>query len=151
MWNPRDRLLNRETMQEIGAGYRRSGVTLHLPLEGECNQEGCGHDTLSDSKKRIDCPACNERGYIVTWNVQTIYCRVRWIDPLRYTVQIAAGVEMADLLLHIRETDYGAVQNILHEQDAYIMVDGYRVRPTAMQPEGVGGIDGWQCRCNKVS
>lgn len=150
MWRSYDDVVNQQTLQEIGAGYRRSGITLHFPTEAECRVLGCGNDPFTDSKKKIDCVACNERGYVVTWNVQTIYCRVRWIDPMRFTFQIAAGIELADVNLYIRKSDYGAVKAVLDSPDAYMMVDGQRVRPSAMQPEGVGGIDEWQVRGNKV-
>lgn len=151
MFQPYDRIQNQKTLLELSAGYRRSGVTVHLPTETECSEIGCGHDTFTDSKKKVDCVVCNPRGYVVTWNTQTIYCRIRWTDPLRFTVQIAAGIELADLNLYIRKSDYEAVKSVLDSPSAYMTVDGQRVRPTAIQPEGVGGVDEFQCRCNKAS
>jgi len=148
VWNPYDKVQNEQTLQEIGAGYRRSGVTLHFPTETECTESGCGNDPFTESKKKIDCVVCNEHGYVVTWNVQTIYCRVRWIDPLRYSVQIAAGIELGDVLLHIRKNDYETVKRVLDDPNAYIIVDGQKVRPTTIQPEGIGGIDGYGIKAN---
>ena len=152
MWNPYDRLRTSDTLQEIRRGYfGERGITVHTPTEAECTEEGCGHDEFTDSKRKIDCASCNERGYVVIWTTQTIYCRARWTNTIEYRVQIGPGVKIGDLMLHIRASDYETVKAVEDDPKAYMLLDGFRIRPTAIQPAGVGGTtDEYRVECVKI-
>jgi len=101
----------------------------NIPTETPCEVCG-GPDAYLGGGYDITCPACDE-GVVVTNTQSAFNARVTWVSGVGIEIirGIVAGGEMGDVLLQAGQTARPILEAVRKAKDAYIMVDGTRVRP----------------------
>ena len=148
MIGPLSNPLIRETLAQMRGLQKRDRVTAYWPSETECTQPGCGHDSLTNSKKKIDCTVCDARGYITTWSTQILIARVVRPETLSYNIEGGTMVaETADLVLYMDLSNKETIDEMIAEERSYLTVDWITYRPTTSNPIGVTGSDELRIEC----
>jgi len=130
----------------------RDRIVMYWPTETECTQPGCGHDSVTNAKKKIDCTVCDDRGYITTWSTQLLTARVVRPETLSYNIKVGTIVaETADLVLFVDRFEKDTISRMVVEERSYLEVDGITYRPTTTNPIGVTGSDEFRIDCTTYS
>ena len=139
-----------DALRQMKQFYRVDRIVAYYPSETECVVVGCGHDSVLDSKKKIDCAVCDARGYITTWATQILVARAVRPNPLSFSMEAGGSIvaETADLVLYIGQHDYATVARIRTEERAYFDIDGISYRPTSITPIAVGSISEYRVECS---
>jgi len=128
---------------------QRHRIVVYIPSESECTASGCGHDSFTNSKKRIDCTTCDARGYITTWTIRHLVGRVIQPDPLTFDFRNEFAIaETADLVIFVDKNEQETIERIRQEERAYFDIDGIKYRPTSMTPIGVAGYHELRVECS---
>lgn len=128
-------------MQDALPATRASGrrVLLTWPTFTECPQAGCGFDELHDSGINPSCSYCGGLGRTVVWSVSAIQANVRLVTQTLVTWgSVPPGVREGDTLISFGPRDEPMVQRVLDTKDAYIGIDGNRLRPVGISTAGMG-------------
>ena len=148
MINPHSNPFIRDSLMEMRQLQERDRVVYYHPQELECTKSGCGHDSATNSKKKIDCTNCDARGYVTTWATQIIVARVVKPEALAFSFEDHAILaETADLILFIRKEDKDTLDRIKENERAYLQVDAVNYRPSTITAVGVTGLDEYRVSC----
>ena len=143
-----DPLVVSDALRQMKQFYQRDRIVAYYPSETECTVAGCGHDTITNSKRKIGCRACDERGYVTTWSTQTLVVRAVRPEPLTFSFRDNILVaETADLILYVDATNRTTIEYIRAEARAYLSIDNIDYRPTAITPIGVGNVAEYRVEC----
>lgn len=139
-----------DALRQMKQFQQRDRIVAYYPTEVECTEPGCGHDSVLDSKKKIDCPVCDAYGYVTTWTTQILVARAVKPNPLSFSMEAGGSIvaETADLVLYIGQHDVATVARIRTEERAYFDIDGITYRPTSITPIGVGNVAEYRVECS---
>jgi hypothetical protein len=142
------------------AGHKRdltnkfpTRASLHVPTYTDCTATGCGFDPFTQSGKNPACTTCDGLGRTLAWSVAYVMCRVSWVDRIRIGVEFWKGVavgETGEIIIGAMLRDEALFRQVMESQDAYILVNRWRVRPFGLVTNRVEGETSLDARCNIV-
>ena len=139
-----------DALRAVRQVQERDRIVVYIPSETECTEPGCGHDAVTNSKKKTDCLECDARGYVTTWTIRHLMGRVIQPEPLEFDFRNEfAAIETADLVIYIEKHDEDTVKRVRQDERAYFEIDGFQYRPTTITPIGVAGYHELRVDCSK--
>ena len=131
----RDRMGYRDVMRDIRNGARLIHVCIPTFTDGDYD---ANHDSSADPTSAT----YNGLGRTPTWTISAIYANIRDVDlSLIQFGQAPVGATIGDTSISVGLRDKDLLLSCLDNKDAYIVIDGDRLRPTALQVAGVGKIE----------
>lgn len=128
---------------------RTQRVSIHIPSKTDCPD--CGFDEFTQSGKDVACTTCKGAGKVTTWHKSHSSARVMWIDPAAPRWGTMASGPVGDAWLSV-PLEYESLYNKVKDtDDAYILVDGKKVKPISIDANRVEGKSSLDVRCEVVN
>lgn len=130
----RDRLLAADNLADTR--YGRGAVVL-IPTMTEC--AACGYDALHDSGFDPSCATCAGMGQTATFVEYRMDAHIRIVDQnlIAYGAT-PPGTMLGDAIVSFSPRDHTMVLECMNNKDAYILIDGSRMRPVGINTAGIG-------------
>lgn len=140
-----DRLL----MQQALADTRLGGRLIHAVRPVLAQRQDYDADTQSAGDVALDDGLPHEAE---NFRVHALYANVRNVDQSLKTFGAAPpGAEVGDTFITIGLRDHDLMEQVQHDQYAYLVIDGDRFRPTSLTAAGVGRIEEWLVTLQRFS
>lgn len=128
---------------------RADRITAHIVRFQDCT--ACGFDQKTRTARNIACPVCNGKGRTETWLRGYFSARVGWTDVGRPrfggTVTTA---ELGDCTVTTRLQNKDLLETVRDGENAYLLVDGRRLRVMSVDIARVEGATSVVARCEII-
>lgn len=136
---------------EMFKGEMTQKCIANIPVETPCETCG-GPDGYLGGGFDPTCPVCDQG--VVTTNTQSAFnARVVWVIGVGFRMfpgSLVASGEMGDVILQTSESARPILEAVRSTKDAYIMVDGSRVKPQDIIQNRVERTTTLTAACNVV-
>ena len=146
-WTGTERQIVQRMMHGMARNYEF--VTFCLP---NMIQDTVNYDPFSDGPTDISDTNIPEIGATVAnWTILKQRCRIATppVTDFQFPAFSQLGYSIGDMLLFFAIVDFGNVQKVYDNQDAYIFIGGNTYRPRNINSVGVYYLDERLVSCNK--
>jgi ribosomal protein L37AE/L43A len=141
--------LGRRGIQKQSEDLFCDRVEIFIPSYTDCTV--CGFDAVTRSAKDISCTTCNGTGRTETWATATIRARASWTDVGRPRFGGAVTTEdIGDAWITVRLAHKTLMEDVRDSENAYVLLDGRRLRVTSVDVNRVEGRTTCVARCEIV-
>lgn len=130
---------------------RADRITAHIPRYEDCTASGCGFDQKTRTARNVACPVCSGKGRTETWLHGYFSVRVAWTDVGRPRFGgTVTTEELGDCTVTSRLQNKSLLETVRDSENAYLLVDGRRLRVMSVDIARVEGATSVVARCEIV-
>lgn len=138
-----ERLLFQRALADTRIGGRR----IHAVVPLLVRDQGFDPDTQSGGDTSLGLGQTPE-----AFRVMALFANVRNVDQALKTFgQAPPGAEVGDVYITIGLRDKATLEQVMNHDDAYLVIDGDRFRPSSLSAAGVGQVEEWVVTLHRTS